>query len=81
MANLYLYKVTASETDYDCFSEAVVYAETPSHALQMVLDLTTGRTQPPAGTGAWYPLLHGAGMSARRVSIRPGPVMGYSRAG
>jgi hypothetical protein len=79
---LYLYLVTASETDYDSFHEGVVYAESGMRALEMVHDLCMGRDgNPPANTGSWMRLAPGALLTAKRVSIRPGPVMGYSRAG
>lgn len=78
---MFLYKVVASETDYDQFSEAVVYAVSANDAKEIVRATCADSDLRPADSGAWFPILDTAALKATRVSVRRGPVMGHGQAG
>jgi len=76
MTNLYLYKVTSDVTgEYDTFQSAIVYAESASDAVKVVLETIGDRLNAPDDSGTWAPLASNAQLKAKRVSIRRGPIM------
>lgn len=75
-----LYLVTASESDYDEFVSAVVYANDEEDACEIVRE-TCALPLECRTPGAWYGINCNAELTATPVERKHGPILGHSMPG
>ncbi len=76
-----LFMVEASDSDFDKFDCAVVYATGADDAIKIVRAEIDKRITEETAAGAWYELDYGVHLTATPVPHKRGAVLGCGRAG